>query len=277
MNKKMNKVNSAKLKVPVFWRTNLVMQEGNQELVAMLHDLADSGDYDSQVNLANMYREGQGVDANEEEMIKYALMIVNHDFCESDAKGPWMNDIGCYYHRKKDLKQAIIMFEGAEMWFVDQHLKDLAFTNKISALKDLELNEECELLYTIVITRDPPFDDKYKKTAYRWLGARNCVKKDYANALELYMMTYKLGDRTYPLLNNIGYMNELLGSHEKAVKFYRMAVLASSDKDACFGHLNLAYMFENGLGVYKDIDEAKKYYEMGKDCLEEWKEARKNQ
>lgn len=74
------------------------------------------------------------------------------------------------------------------------------------------------------------------------------------------------------IYNNLGFANEMFKNYTEAHKYYLLA----SDEGCSnsFANLNLGYLYDNGLGVEKDVNKALVYYEKGHDRLEEWNAVR---
>ena len=72
--------------------------------------------------------------------------------------------------------------------------------------------------------------------------------------------------------NNLGYIYELKKEYENAIINYKNA----SNFGSTFASLNLAYLYENGLGVKPDKQEADRLYELGKKSRKEWEEVRES-
>lgn len=140
--------------------------------------------------------------------------------------------------------------------------------------------EKMILNYDIKLEKNVSFrshmETKDEIVVLRELGYSLLQNHNYVEALDMYMKAFKLGENSCAFLNNIGYASEMCELYEQALVFYILSASAKRDENTTkFAFLNIAYMYENGLGVPVNLEMAASYYEIGKDDLLKWKKARK--
>lgn len=71
--------------------------------------------------------------------------------------------------------------------------------------------------------------------------------------------------------NDLGYILETEEKYKEALDWYLRAAAQNCSRSC----LNIGYLYQNGLGVKKNDEEAKKWFKKGEADLEEWKKTRK--
>lgn len=104
----------------------------------------------------------------------------------------------------------------------------------------------------------------------------NYVEVDLITAKRFYtiVLEERVSDKEIFLsaYNNLGCISELIKDYNTAFKYYEHA----SNLGSVFAHLNLAYLYENGLGVARDAQKARNLKELGLECRAEWAQAKRS-
>lgn len=261
---------------------NTDMAEGaeNSELVLMLKTMAENNDFESQKNLAYMYFRGEGINKNMDLALFWFNIASAHIECDREEKLTINIAIGKLYIAQQNYAQSLQKFTDLfELPNLLQDIKDEIhlYIAELHGLLNDGSGKDIEIYEYFTNRTHPKVYDNAMKYSNMRMGDHYMTKKDFNQAIISYNKSNGLkifseehADIITRSINNIGYANEMCGNFSEAHKYYTLA----SEKDYLFSTLNLGYLYENGLGVEKDMDKALEYYEKGASCLDEWKRAR---
>lgn len=265
----------------------------NPEGVAMLKTLAENGDFESQVMLAHMYHSGEGVAMDLDESLYWCGECLKHSDC-GDEK--YLNITYCAannHYCKKEYKQALQLYESIYEKIPDIRFKDKVYMQIARTHWELEDDQDLPIYEyfigktDIINTEDKNIKDEYASyiglSNYR-LGMHCLSQKEYLRSIDYLLQTIiinpvfkknnNLGtddcEFVANVYNNVGYACEMLGKYKLAVMYYSQ----SSKKGCKFADLNLWHVYGSGIVGIRDEAKAATHYELGKDSLEEWLEAR---
>lgn len=244
----------------------------NPELVFMLKMLAEDNDFESQKTLSYMYFEGEGLNKDIDKSLFWSNVCLSNELCNEEEMLIINLRIGHILMVQKDYKGAlekyIFLFDSGKLNPGIKNAVHICIADAYYYLKD---DRATEIYEYIINNQHLAIGDYNIIFIYERLGSIYVNKKDFKQAIEILNKGLKLG--TPPdsnFLNSLGFAYEMSENFNLAFKYYLLA----SEKNNAYANLNLAYLYENGLNVDKNIDKASMYYEKGKKCLEEWKMAR---
>ena len=244
----------------------------NPEGVFMLKMLAEDGDFESQKNLSHMYFEGEGLIKNMDQSLFWSNVCISNPLCNEEELLTINIRIVHILMTQKDYKGALnkftFIFDSCKLKPLAQNAVHIYIADAYYYLKD---DKATEIYEYIVNNKHSIMEQNDLIYIYEKLSSIYVNKKDFIRSLEVLHKSIKLTtDPDDNVLNSIGFVNEMSGNFNDAFKYYLLA----SEKNNTYANLNLAYLYDLGLGIEKDDDKASMYYEKGKDRLEEWKMAR---
>ena len=251
--------------------------------------LADRGDIIAQSEIADIYKNGWGIEKDIDKAI---------EFLKKSAEGGYgrsANEMGNIYYNNENYKEAARWYRlGADL-NNDRAAYNLAGMYRVGEgvtqdyaeaakwyTKAAELGDSRAMNWiAFFYYKGYGAKQDYEKAMEWWKkgaeeGNGNCanwvgdlyrdgegVKQNYAEAIMWYSKGAELGDGYS--MNQLGLRYDAGQGVEKdkvkAVYWFRKAAEAGYD----WGMNNLGNMYRDGAGVYKDIEEARKWYQMAAD------------
>jgi len=237
----------------------------NNELICMLKEMANNEDFESQKMLAHIYYEGEGVKVDLDLSFYWSKEAVSHKECNQEEYIVINRRIAHIYRKQKKYDDALKIYNHLfELPHLDQDKKDhihMIIADINFCLKNYTIGEEIFLYF--INRKLPKVDKNILEHSYQNLSVIYLERKDFQNALD---MTNHLSEDDDIFINGKGFIHELMGDYQQAHRCY----LLSANKNNKFAQLNLAYLYDNGLGVDKDHEKAFIYYEKAQDAIEEW-------
>lgn len=243
----------------------------NQELVSMLKMLAEDGDFESQKMLAYMYYEGEGLNENINESLFWSNVCISNIECNKEEMLTLNIRIGYILRKQKNYEGALEKFNSIlNSDDIDTKTKEELNISIADTYYDMRDDFKADEIYNNIINKQD-ITNETKVYIYKRLSHIYMNKRDFKKAIDILDEGIKLSNPPDEnILNTFGFANELYGNFTKAFEYY----LKASIKGSIYANLNLAYLYDHGLGVEKDDHKALMYYEKEKDSLEEWKISR---
>jgi hypothetical protein len=257
-----------------------ILDEGviNSECFEFVKMMAETGDFISQSNLANMYYEGEGVNKNLNQSLRWSKLAVENEECNEEEEMLITIRITKILFSQKNYKEAleksnvVFGFKNLKQEFKDSVQIDIAIMHT-----DLKDGEDLKIYEYLINRKVPVIKDDAVKFILEKLGFIYLTNKEFEKCIASFTKSLEIktnydlhGAYVANIYNSIGYANELIKNYEEAHKFYLIGI----DKGSVYSNLNLGFLYEKGLGVDVDAEKACEYYSKGSDRIEEWSMAR---
>jgi TPR repeat protein len=221
----------------------------------LLQPLAERGDPEAQLNLANLLRRGLGVP------LDYAAAVTWYRKAAEQGDAAAQNALGALFVSglgvPQDPAQAFDWYRRAAAQGAPAHQFDLAlmYDNGLGVEQDF-----AQAAHWYAKSAEQGFADAEANLAFLYQQGAG-VARDYARAVELYTRAARKGNAKAQ--NNLGLMytrgEGVAQDYAAAVAWYRRAAAQGFAKAIT----NLGVMVENGFGVKQDEDEARRLYRLG--------------